>query len=92
MGRGGGEDAPTDVDFSPYGADTQGMSRQHAAFVYENEILYIQDLGSTNGTRINGFTIQPNRNYRLRNGDELEFGSFRVMVRVTQSTLAGSFR
>ncbi|KAK8826905.1 hypothetical protein WA577_007408 [Blastocystis sp. JDR] len=35
---------------------------------------YIMDLGSTNGTYLNGKRIEPNRYYELREGDELKFG------------------
>jgi pSer/pThr/pTyr-binding forkhead associated (FHA) protein len=84
VGRGGGEDDSPDIDFSAFGAGVLGMSRHHAVFSYLDDALYIEDLNSTNGTRINGFTIPPERTYRLRNGDELEFGSFRVSVRIVR--------
>lgn len=89
VGRGGvGEDESPDLDFTPFDAAALGMSRNHAVFTYHEDALYIEDLNSTNGTRINGFTIPPERSYRLRNGDELEFGSLRVSVRVMRVPLA----
>lgn len=87
LGRGGVEDETSPyLDLSPYNAGSQGVSRIHAAFIYQDDVLSVEDLNSTNGTRINGFTIVPQRSYRLRNGDELEFGSFRVCVRRIQGT------
>ncbi|MCA9894532.1 MAG: FHA domain-containing protein, partial [Anaerolineae bacterium] len=43
--------------------------------------LYIEDLGSTNGTRINGFQLTPRQKYRLRDADELEFARLRTIIR-----------
>ncbi|MEM6530913.1 MAG: FHA domain-containing protein [Chloroflexota bacterium] len=39
------------------------------------------DTGSTNSTRINGATLHADRAYRLRNGDEIEFGTLRTVIR-----------
>ncbi|CAG0976139.1 hypothetical protein ARNL5_02082 [Anaerolineae bacterium] len=91
IGRGGADEGATpDLDFSAFDASALGMSRLHAAFTYRDEALYIEDLNSTNGTRINGFTIRPQRPYRLRNGDELQFGDFRMSIRLAH--LAGDGR
>jgi pSer/pThr/pTyr-binding forkhead associated (FHA) protein len=46
------------------------------------EGLWLVDLDSTNGTWINGLYLQPGMKYRLRNGDVIDFGSLRVLVRV----------
>ncbi|NDJ59707.1 MAG: FHA domain-containing protein [Chloroflexi bacterium] len=70
------------LDLSDFGALECGVSRLHAAFTCDGEFTYVQDLDSSNGTRINGFKIAPLRNYRLRNNDELELGSLRVTVRL----------
>ena len=74
---------PTDLglDLTPYGAAQSGVSRQHADFSYQDGVVYIEDLKTTNGTRINGFQLAPEHTYRLRDGDELEFGRARVTVR-----------
>ena len=69
------------LDLTPYGAAQSGVSRQHAAFSYPDGMVHIEDLKTTNGTRINGFQLSSERTYRLRDGDELEFGRARVVVR-----------
>jgi pSer/pThr/pTyr-binding forkhead associated (FHA) protein len=76
-----------DLDLSPYGGQEGGVSRRHAAIVQddENKALYLEDLGSTNGTRINGFSLEPRRRYRLRDGDELEFGRVQMILRFVRS-------
>jgi pSer/pThr/pTyr-binding forkhead associated (FHA) protein len=78
------EDDEIGVDMNPYGAFENGVSRRHAAFIRRTEGLFIEDLGSTNGTRINGFTISANKAYRLRNGDEIEFGRLRTKIRMKE--------
>jgi len=68
------------VDLTPYGGAEQGVSRNHAAFSYADGQIYVEDLGSTSGTRLNGLPLEPNRQYHLRHNDELEFGSVRATV------------
>jgi pSer/pThr/pTyr-binding forkhead associated (FHA) protein len=79
VGRAGDGAAPT-IDLTPVLSGSHGVSRMHAAFCLNEGALYIQDLDSTNGTRINGFRIEPKRLYLLRNGDEVEFGRARLSV------------
>ncbi|MAS37882.1 MAG: hypothetical protein CL610_28055 [Anaerolineaceae bacterium] len=70
-----------EIDFGPFDGAASGVSREHAVITDEDGALYLEDLESTNGTRINGFQLTPARLYRLRDGDELEFGRLRVVVR-----------
>jgi diguanylate cyclase (GGDEF)-like protein len=49
------------------------VSRQHAAFVAEASGYRIQDLGSTNGTLVNGVRISERS---LHSGDTIQVGSF----------------
>lgn len=69
------------IDLGAYGGYQSGVSRQHAVLTRKQGSLYIEDLESTNGSRINGFQLTPRRHYRLRDGDEVEFGRLRVMIR-----------
>lgn len=68
------------LDLAPFDAYQHGVSRQHAAITQHEGSLYIEDLGSTNGTRINGFQLVARRKYRLRDGDEVEIGRIRTLV------------
>jgi len=70
-----------EIDFASFDGSRQGVSRRHARITYNDDALYIEDLDSTNGTRINGFQLEPGSTYRLRDGDELEFGRLRVVLR-----------
>lgn len=74
-----------DIDFGPFDGVRNGVSRRHATIAYQDDAIYIQDLDSTNGTRINGFQLLPGQAYRLRDGDEVEFGRMRVILRFVRS-------
>lgn len=53
------------------------ISRAHAAIGYDGEGFFMQDLGSTNGTRVNG---SREARVRLGNGDELQLGRLRLRL------------
>lgn len=76
-----------DLDLTPYGGQEGGISRRHAVIIQDNDnkALYLEDLNSTNGTRINGFSLEPRRRYRLRDGDEIELGRIRINMRFVRS-------
>jgi len=69
------------VDLGIYGGYEAGVSRKHAIITRHEGGLYIEDLGSMNGTRINGFELSPNRKYRLRDNDEVEFAQLKTVFR-----------
>jgi len=69
------------VDLSPHNGQGQGVSRQHAVILVKDNRIYIKDLGSINGTRLNGSLLAPQGEYRLRHGDELTIGQIRLQVR-----------
>lgn len=52
-----------------------GSGRQTLAI--EGKTLTLTDCGSTNGTLLNDDALKPNREYRLRAGDDLTFGRYR---------------
>ncbi|HVS05295.1 MAG TPA: BTAD domain-containing putative transcriptional regulator [Candidatus Dormibacteraeota bacterium] len=63
-----------DVDLS--GLDPQrSVSRRHAELIYRDDTIHVQDLGSANGTTVNGRRLAPNESCSLRSGDSLTFGS-----------------
>lgn len=51
----------------------EGISRIHAKIVKNGEQCFIEDLCSTNGTRINGENIEPRVPYVLQEGDRVCF-------------------
>lgn len=87
VGRSDDEETASDLmlDFAPFGGEKNGVSRVHAAIADHEGQVFITDLDSTNGTRINGLALTPNQPYRLYEGDEVELGSARLtIVRVTR--------
>lgn len=58
--------------------DCSAVSRQHASIVLGAEEALIEDLGSRNGTLVNGRPLQGSR--RLEDGDDLRVGTQRFRV------------
>jgi len=73
-----------DIDLTELAGAQHGISRWHAVFTFDDAQLFVEDLNSTNGTRINGYRLDSGRAYRLRNGDELELGRLRLIVQVVR--------
>lgn len=69
-----------DVNLTPYGAHVLGVSRKHAIIRAKNDRLTVMDMGSANGTRLNGFSLVKNQEYRLHHGDELTVGQLHLQV------------
>lgn len=74
------EDQPVhpDIDMSPFEAYGQGVSRLHAAVKIINNRVFITDLGSSNGTRVNGQKIAPQTDYPLNHGDMVALGKLKI--------------
>nr|WP_294677421.1 FHA domain-containing protein [uncultured Blautia sp.] len=58
--------------------DDPMMSKQHFALEYEGGNIYITDLQSRNGTRVNGRPIQ--ERYRLQSHDEITAGNLKFRI------------
>ncbi len=81
IGRAGiSHDHPVDVDFQEYSGQELGVSRYHATITISADGLRVKDVNSTNGTLLNGRGLRPLQSYRLRHGDELQFGKLKVRV------------
>jgi hypothetical protein len=66
-----------EFDLSEYKAYDQGVSRLHAAIKVSQLRVSIIDLGSANGTRVNGQKIVANVEYPLKNGDVIALGKLK---------------
>lgn len=69
-----------DIDLTPYDAYAQGVSRLHAALKIIRNRVVIMDLGSSNGTRVNGQKIVPHVDYPLNHGDVLALGKLKLQI------------
>lgn len=63
-----------DLDLTPYGALEKGVSRIHAAIHRSDDTLTLVDMGSVNGTHLNGQRLIPDQPRVLRDGDEIRLG------------------
>jgi pSer/pThr/pTyr-binding forkhead associated (FHA) protein len=75
-----GQSILPDVDLSPYEAYSQGVSRLHAALKLNNHRVFLTDLGSSNGTRVNGQKVMANTDWPLNHGDVVTLGKFKIQV------------
>lgn len=66
--------ATPEVDLTPYAGYRMGVSRKHASLRLENNEINLWDLGSSNGTFLNGSRLAPHRPYTVRDGDEIRLG------------------
>jgi CheY-like chemotaxis protein len=73
-------DNKPDIDLEPFDAYQQGVSRRHAMIYPKNNRLLLADLGSSNGTFINGRTLSEGQEYRLRHGDTMVIGKMQLQI------------
>jgi len=69
-----------DIDLTPYQAYASGVSRLHAVIKREHERVFVMDLGSSNGTYLNGKRLQPNTDQTISHGDMLSLGKLKIQV------------
>ena len=69
-----------DIDLSRYDAANKGVSRLHLAINYspKDNILQVYDMGSTNGSFVNGERLHPREVRILRHGDEMRLGELAI--------------
>ena len=60
------------------------LSRRHCRFTFDGENLFVEDMGSKNGTRVNSETISERT--MLEEGDEISVGSTSLVVQKMDSS------
>lgn len=79
LGRAQPGDLPElSLDLSPFSAVERGVSRQHAAIQRNGQTFTLTDLGSINGTYLNGQRLTPPEPRLLQDADEIRLGRLRV--------------
>ena len=73
-------DIHPEIDVTPHGGHTMGVSRRHAKIRTGNNRITIEDLGSANGTYINEHILDKNKEYRIRDRDIIRVGHMRLQV------------
>jgi hypothetical protein len=64
---------PPDIDVSGF-PESEIVSRVHANLLVEKDAYYLEDMGSSNGTYINGLPLPTGNRHRLNLGDRIAFG------------------
>ncbi len=67
---------------SPYIINHSDVSRKHARMKLMRDRIFIEDLGSTNGTSVNGQAIEDKGPVTINNGDQVIIGSVVMKLRV----------
>ncbi|MFH2102072.1 MAG: FHA domain-containing protein [Chloroflexota bacterium] len=79
-----GQPIVPDVDLTPYNAYASGVSRLHAAIRRIETRVFVVDLGSSNGTYINGNRISPYTESSITHGDIIYLGKLKIQVLLGQ--------
>ncbi len=58
--------------------DDPTLSREHVRFFADKNAIYIEDLETTNGTKVNGRDLVYGTPVRVRHGDSLDLGAVKV--------------
>jgi hypothetical protein len=77
-------DSFPDVDLSSVGGLEKGVSRRHAKITRHDGKVFIEDLGSINGTFLNHKKLTPYFHQTLKSGDQLQLGKLRLQVSFTK--------
>jgi hypothetical protein len=75
-----GQPVRPDIDLTPYKAYECGVSRMHASIRMVEDLVMVTDLGSANGTRVNGMQITPHIPCPIKHGDILTLGKFKIQL------------
>lgn len=72
-----------ELDLGPHAAYQLGISRRHALIRRVDDHLEIQDLGSRNGTKVNGQALLDGDSVPLADGDDITVGrmTLRLLLR-----------
>ncbi|OGO37914.1 MAG: hypothetical protein A2W35_07890 [Chloroflexi bacterium RBG_16_57_11] len=75
-----GQPVVPDIDLTPYKAYEAGVSRLHASIRMIEDLVTVTDLGSANGTRVNGMQITPHIPCPVKHGDIITLGKFKIQL------------
>ena len=67
--------------------DNLAVSGEHAVMIMSGNDVYLEDLGSTNGTTVNG---QPIKKHLLQHADTVEIGKYRIRFLANGSAEGGN--
>ena len=75
-----GQPVMPDIDLSAFQAYAAGVSRMHAVIKHTDQNITFMDLGSANGSFINGKRLTPNEVQALNHGDVVALGKMKIQI------------
>ncbi len=72
------QDGAPDIDLGPYGGSQAGVSHRHNRLLRQGDGWFVEDLGSTNGTFVNGVRAAPRHMMAVKNGDVIRCGQMEL--------------
>jgi hypothetical protein len=74
------QDIYPEVDLTHNMGGQHGVSRLHACIFQRESTVVVEDLGSVNGTRLNGRRLAPYMPVPIKNHDQLELGKLPIHI------------
>lgn len=72
-----------DIDLSTDGGLDAGVSRRHARITMSENVCFIEDLNSSNGTYVNKSQVAPGKPKQIQHGDEVRMGNILIRIEIT---------
>lgn len=69
------------ADGNTIALETEAISRYHFSIIKDGENIHITDLGSANGTYMDGIALRGNQPQELGDVEEIQIGSLRIIYR-----------
>lgn len=82
LGRAAASEKAPDLDLSIYDAVEHGVSRRHAMLRPTDHQLFLMDVGSTNGTRVNGVSQGARMARALKHNDTVSLGNLHLIIKI----------
>lgn len=79
-----GQSILPDLDLEPYKAYESGVSRLHARVRISKNAVFITDLGSSNGTKLNGKDMAPHQEQAIHHEDVIQLGQLNIQALVRE--------
>jgi hypothetical protein len=74
-----------DIDLTTDGALEKGVSRRHAKITRKGAEVFLEDLGSVNGTLLNGKRLTPYLPHVLNDEDEIRVGRLFMRIHIAEA-------
>ena len=75
-----GQPIMPDIDLTPFQAYASRVSRLHAVVKRDGNNVVVMDLGSSNGTYLNGRRLNPHMEEKLNHGDIVALGKLKLQI------------